>query len=84
MFNIRYDDLPETVKDVRTRPLFVMHLDVRPLMVVGPTPGANRRIAPVSGGSFAGERLSGQVMDGGVTGRRSVRTAAPRWMFVSL
>jgi hypothetical protein len=61
----RYDDLPEALKNVRTRPLFVMHLDVRALVVVGATPGASRRIGPISGGSFEGERLSGQVMDGG-------------------
>ena len=61
----RYDGLPEVLKNVRTRPLFVMHLHVRPLVVVGATPGADRRIGLVSGGSFEGERLSGQVMDGG-------------------
>ena len=65
MSEARYDDLPDVLRNVRTRPLFVMHLDVRPLAVVGATPGANRRIGVVSGGSFEGERLSGQVMDGG-------------------
>jgi hypothetical protein len=58
------DDLPEVLKSVRTRPLFVMHLDVRPLLLVGATPGANRRIGVISGGRFEGERLSGQVLDG--------------------
>jgi Protein of unknown function (DUF3237) len=65
MPEIRFDDLPEVLKNVRTRPLFVMHLNVRPLVVVGATPGINRRIGLVPGGSFEGERLSGQVMDGG-------------------
>src|SRR4029077_5512439 len=65
MSEIRYDRLPEVLKHVRTRPLFVMHLQVRPLVVVGATPGAERRIGLVPGGSFEGERLSGQVMDGG-------------------
>jgi hypothetical protein len=65
MSEIRYDCLPEVLKNVRTRPLFVMHLQVRSLVMVGTTPGANRRIGPVAGGSFEGERLSGQVMDGG-------------------
>ena len=65
MFEIRYDGLPEVLKSVRTRPLFVMQLQVRPLVIVGATPGANRRIGVVPGGSFEGERLSGQVMDGG-------------------
>jgi hypothetical protein len=65
MSETRYDGLPETLKNVRTRPLFVMHLEVRPLVVVGATPGAERRIGLVSGGSFEGNRVSGQVMDGG-------------------
>jgi hypothetical protein len=65
MSKTRFDDLPEVLRNVRTRPLFVMHLNVRPLVVVGATPGANRRIGLVPGGSFEGERLSGQVLDGG-------------------
>ncbi len=60
-----FDALPEPLKSVRTKPLFVMQLAVRPLVVVGATPGANRRIGLVFGGSFAGERLSGEVLDGG-------------------
>jgi hypothetical protein len=59
------DGLPEVLKSVRARPLFVMRLDVRPLIVVGPTPGGYRRIGIVPGGRFEGERLSGDVLDGG-------------------
>jgi hypothetical protein len=59
------ETLPEALKGVRTRPLFVMRLDVRPLIVVGPTPGGYRRIGIVSGGRFEGERLSGEVLDTG-------------------
>jgi hypothetical protein len=58
-------DLPETLKCVRTLPLFVMHLAVRKLLIVGVTPGAFRRVGVVTGGSFEGERLSGEVLDGG-------------------
>jgi hypothetical protein len=65
MAETRFDDLPPVLKTVRTRPLFVMHLKVRPLVLVGATPGVDRRIGLVSGGSFDGERLSGQVIDGG-------------------
>jgi hypothetical protein len=65
MSETRFDGLPEVLKTVRTRPLFVMHLRVRPLVVVGATPGVNRRIGLVPGGSFEGERLSGEVIDGG-------------------
>jgi len=59
------EGLPEVLKVVRTRPLFVMRLDARPLIVVGPTPGGYRRIGIVPGGRFEGERWSGEVVDGG-------------------
>jgi Protein of unknown function (DUF3237) len=59
------DDLPDNLKSVRTRPLFVMRLDVRKLQVVGAAPGAYRRVGVVFGGAFEGERLSGVVLDGG-------------------
>src|SRR5271170_4334866 len=59
------DNLPDVLKAVRTRPLFVMRLDVRKLQVVGATPGPLRRIGVVPGGAFEGERLSGEVLEGG-------------------
>ncbi|MEA3158334.1 MAG: hypothetical protein QOK44_5923 [Betaproteobacteria bacterium] len=59
------DNLPEVLKSLRARPLFVMRLDVRKLQIVGATPGAYRRVGVVPGGSFEGERLSGDVLDGG-------------------
>jgi Protein of unknown function (DUF3237) len=59
------DGLPDTLREVRTRPLFVVRLDVRPLQVVGATPGAYRRVGVVPSGVFEGERLSGRVLDGG-------------------
>src|SRR6266576_1746057 len=59
------DNLPEVLKTLRTRPLFIMRLDVRKLQIVGATPSAYRRIGVVPGGSFEGERLSGEVLDGG-------------------
>src|SRR6202158_3671986 len=59
------DNLPEVLKSLRTRPLFVMRLEVRKLQIVGATPGAYRRIGVVPGGSFEGERLSGEILDGG-------------------
>ena len=59
------DDLPEILNNVRTRPLFVMRLDVRKLLIIGATPGGYRRIGIVPGGSFSGERLSGEVLEGG-------------------
>jgi hypothetical protein len=58
-------DLPDVLQTVRTRPLFVMHLDVRKLQIIGATPGAFRRIGVVPSGSFVGERLSGEILEGG-------------------
>jgi len=59
------DNLPETLRTIRTRPLFVVRLDVRKLQDVGVTPAGHRRIGAVPGGSFEGERLSGVVLEGG-------------------
>jgi Protein of unknown function (DUF3237) len=59
------DDLPETLAEVRTQPLFVMRLSVRPLQVVGPAPGSIRRIGVVFGGVFEGERMAGEILEGG-------------------
>lgn len=57
-------DLPESLRSVETRPLFVLREQVPPLIVVGRTPNAFRRIGLVQGGSFVGERLSGEVVSG--------------------
>jgi hypothetical protein len=65
MATILRDSLPAALREVRTRPLFVMRLDVRPLQIIGPTPGAYRRVGVVPGGVFEGKHLSGQVLDGG-------------------
>jgi hypothetical protein len=61
----RIDELPESLQHVRTQPLFVMRLDVKPIVVVGETPGPYRRVGIVPSGAFVGERLSGAVLDGG-------------------
>jgi hypothetical protein len=58
------EDLPDVLREIRTRPLFVLRATVQPIFVVGATPGAFRRIGNVTGGSFAGERLSGEVLNG--------------------
>jgi hypothetical protein len=65
MSKILNDKLPEVLKNVHTQPLFVMRLDVRKLLIVGATPNAFRRVGVVTGGAFEGERLSGEVLDGG-------------------
>jgi len=57
--------LPAVLQDVKLRHLLTMRLDVRPLQIVGATPGAMRRIGVVPGGEFHGERLSGVILEGG-------------------
>jgi hypothetical protein len=42
-----------------------MRLDVRKSQIIGATPGSYRRIGVVPGGEFEGERLSGEILDGG-------------------
>jgi hypothetical protein len=59
------EGLPEVLKSVRARPLFQLREQVPPLYVVGQTPNAFRRIGVITGGSFVGERLSGEVISGG-------------------
>jgi uncharacterized protein DUF3237 len=51
--------------EIRTRHLMTMSLGVSGMQVVGATPGGNRRIGLVSGGTFQGERLRGRVLPGG-------------------
>ncbi|MGA7817304.1 hypothetical protein [Caballeronia sp.] len=43
--------LPPSLQSVHTRPLFVMRLDVRPIISVGNTPGLNRRLGIVPAAS---------------------------------
>ena len=58
------EGLPEALKSLKTRPLFVLRERVPPLLVVGQTPNAFRRIGIIQGGSFEGDRLSGEVVSG--------------------
>jgi hypothetical protein len=65
MTSLRYETLPSVLQQVRTAPLFVMRLSVKPFQVVGATPGGLRKIGVVPHGVFEGERLRGEVLDGG-------------------
>jgi hypothetical protein len=65
-------ELPEVLKSVKTSLLFVLREAVPPLIVIGQTPNAFRRIGVIQGGSFEGERLSGEVLTG--NDWQSVRT----------
>ena len=41
-----------------------LDVDFAAMQVIGKTPAGHRRIAPVTGGHFAGERLAGTVLPG--------------------
>ena len=47
---------------LRSRPLFKIRIELHPLQEVGDTPLGQRRVVPVSGGAFEGERLRGRVL----------------------
>jgi len=64
MSSLALNALPSTLQSVRTRPLFAMQLKVN-MLEVGEAPGGHRRIGVVTGGTFHGERLAGEVLDGG-------------------
>lgn len=53
--------------DLQHRHLTTLTLtvDFAGMVNIGPTPAGLRRIAPVTGGAFAGERLNGEVLPGG-------------------
>ena len=57
--------LPASLMSIKTKPLLVMRLNVLPLQIIGGPEGAFRRIGVVPGGTFVGDRLSGDVLDGG-------------------
>ncbi|AGB74306.1 MULTISPECIES: DUF3237 domain-containing protein [Rhizobium] len=47
--------------ELQSRPLFTLYLELHPTIDIGPCPAGVRRIFPVSGGHFEGERLKGRV-----------------------
>lgn len=46
-------------------PLFDARVTLAPAIELGDTPAGRRRIIPITGGTFAGARLRGRVLDGG-------------------
>src|SRR5690606_38529743 len=56
---------PTPMNDIQTKFMFRLSLEVGSHHVVGTTPVASRRIAPVTGGTFEGPELSGIVLPGG-------------------
>jgi hypothetical protein len=53
------------VSEIKTRHLFHIALQPGPQQIVGGTPWGERRIAPVLGGEFEGERARGVILNGG-------------------
>jgi len=56
---------PPELKTLQCQPLLVFQIDVRPPVVIGATPGFDRRIGEITGGRFEGERLKGKILTGG-------------------
>src|SRR5262245_43676201 len=50
---------------MRSRPLMTLRLNTAPIQDIGATPHGKRVTYPITGGSFEGERLRGNVLPGG-------------------
>ena len=48
-----------------TEPIFVLHVDLAPIMDFGRTPYGGRRFIGILGGRVAGPRLNGRILPGG-------------------
>ncbi|HVG50270.1 MAG TPA: DUF3237 domain-containing protein [Xanthobacteraceae bacterium] len=57
--------LPPAMHSIGLKPLLVFQLAVNPASVIGKTPGWDRRIGEITGGTFEGERLRGKILSGG-------------------
>ena len=50
------------VIELKSRHLFTLTIELHPIEELGHTPAGNRRVFPVSGGNFSGERIRGIVL----------------------
>ncbi len=50
------------MNELKSRHLFDISIALHPIQVLGKTPAGERRIIPVSGGSFSGDRLRGEIL----------------------
>src|SRR4249919_915332 len=57
--------MPREMTSLQLRPLFIFQIEVKPPSIIGATPGYDRRIGEIAGGSFEGERLRGRILSGG-------------------
>jgi hypothetical protein len=47
---------------LESRLLFLLSIELHPILELGDTPAGERRVVPVSGGHFSGDRLRGDVL----------------------
>jgi hypothetical protein len=71
--------LPKEMTELRYEPLFTLLLEVQPALVVGNTPGVDRRVGIITGGRFEGERLRGTIISGG-SDWQAIRPGDGAWM----
>lgn len=50
------------MRELKSRHLFTMSIKLHPIQELGDTPSGNRRVVPVSGGDFSGDRLRGEIL----------------------
>lgn len=50
------------MSELKSRHLFDIVIELHPIQTLGATPAGERRIIPVSGGHFSGERLRGEIL----------------------
>jgi len=48
--------------ELKSRHLFDLSIELLPILDLGATPAGYRRVVPVAGGRFRGERLSGEIL----------------------
>lgn len=64
-FGARILPTEPAMKELKSRHLFTINLELSPPLDLGNTPAGNRRVFTVSGGEFAGDRLRGEVLSQG-------------------
>jgi hypothetical protein len=57
--------LPREMTELQWKPLMAFRIGVAPPTIIGMTPGYDRRIGEITGGTFEGERLNGTFITGG-------------------
>ena len=62
------------MQELRSRPLCTITMTLPPTLELGETPAGTRRVFTVSGGTFAGDRLRGDVLGPGSSDLLLVRS----------